>query len=609
MQFSTFHKLRLLALCVFVEGVYYALALMPAAALAWLGALFYTPEVALALGAVLFVVVLRALQPDPFDDRDAVPVAPGSVLHDWVLELSEAVGGGKIHRIVLTDELNASAHVSPGWLGLGARRTLSVGLPLLLCLGKDEIRAIVAHELGHFSLMHNRAGQWIYRVRFKWSIFLLTQRSDEDGLIESLQKLVARWFVPFLLRQSSAWSQQCEYEADGCTRQAGLARSLVDALVKIELHAHVRRHAMQPDWLQWKLDAPTPPADIVERTQRSVQDHAAQSFAPMLAATDARPASLYDTHPRLAERAQHLGVAVELPLWPAWCAGAEAFPGEWPSLLKKHQTAWVERQRNAWCFAHYRLRWLQAEAQAHPGDVVLQAVAAASLSPSADALLALQALAATHPDDAYLRYEIGAALLDADDEEGISHLQAAVRMNKKMAVPALRRISDHHLERDSTEAIERSLRKLDAAQRWSDAFVEKDLWSRFTRESLEPLPTPARRLLSDAVSSHQRIDGCWVGSLQSRPREGCQFRIYLMVFRMDGTGDASPHLAEGSMKADMVHLLATITRPDELVCVKAVFYTEPLSPRLLENLTRHPEICITPPRQPLNQDLVRIDAL
>ena len=609
MPFAKFHALRLLALCVAVEGIYYALALVPAVALAWLAALFYAPEVALALGAVLFAVVVWALQPDPFDDRQAVPVAPGSALHRWVRELSAAVDGGRIHRIVLTDELNASAHVSPGWLGFRSRRTLSIGVPLLQCLGADEVRAIVAHELGHFSLRHNRAGQWVYRVRYKWSVFLLARRSEEDGFIESLQKLVARWFVPYFLRQSSAWSQQCEYEADECARWAGLARSLVDALVKLELHQHIAQHAMQPDWLHWKLHSPTPPEDILERVLGRVHAHAAQSFAPMLAAAGTRPAGLYDTHPRLAQRAQHLGVAVEAPQWPGRCAGAEAFAGEWPAVFARHQAAWVERQQDAWCFAHYRLRWLQVQAQAHPGDGVLQAVAAASLSPSAEALQTLRELAAGHPDDAFLAYELGAALLEADDDEGLAHLQRAVRLNKKIAVPALRKMLEHHLQRDCADAIERALRKLDAAQRWSDGFIDDRLWSRFAQESLEPLPAPARRLFRDAVGSNPRIDGCWVASLLSPLREGHQFRIHLVVFRMEVSGDAASHSGEEPMKAHLAQLLDTVTRPDELACVKAVFCTEPMNPRLLQNLARHADVCIAQPRQPLNQDLVRIDAL
>lgn len=609
MQFSTFHKLRLLALCVVVEGVYYVLALVPAAAMTWLCAIFYAPHTALLAGGVLFLVVLWAIRPDPVDDRDAIAVAPGSVLHQWVRELSAAIGTGRIHHIALTEDFNASACVSPGLLGLGARRTLRIGLPLLHCLNSDEVKAIVAHELGHFSLKHNRAGQWIYRVRYKWGIFLLGRRSAHDGFIQSLQKLVARWFIPLFLRQSSAWSHQCEYEADDCARRAGLSKGLIDALVKIELHQHIQQHAMQRDWVQWKLASDVPPKDILEASLAKVHHYAAESFAPMLAATSARPASLHDTHPRLLQRASHLCVTAEPPQWAGNCAGAEAFPDDWESMLQEHQASWVRKHQHSWCFSHYRLRWLQAQADAHPDDLALQAVAMASLSSSSAALDALKALVTDHPSDAYLNYELGRALLEGDHEEGVGYLQAAVRLNRKMAVPALRSIFEHRMNGDSAQAIETALRKLEAALRWADSFVDENLWTRFATEPLKPLPATARGLFRDAIRANPRIDGCWVGSLPSRQIDGRQFTINLVIFRMDGADELSPHHAEDPMKAHMAHLLQTVTRPDELACVKAVFYTEPLNPRLLQNINRHPEVCIAQPLRPVNQDVVRIDVL
>ncbi|WP_162240448.1 MULTISPECIES: M48 family metallopeptidase [unclassified Acidovorax] len=609
MQFPIVQKLKLIVLCLLAEGIYYILALVPVVPFTLLSAIFYPPTTALMIGATLFLVVVWAIQPDPIDDRDAMAVAPGSVLQQWVHALSAAVDGGRIHRIVLTDEVNASAYVSPGFMGLGARRTLRIGLPLLQCLSSHEVKAVVAHELGHFSRQHNRAGHWVYRVRYKWGIYLLAHRSDADGFIQSAQKLVARWFIPYFLHQSSAWSHQCEYEADACAQRAGLAGSLIDALVKVELHQHIEQHVMQQDWVQWKLQSDSPPPNILETTLEHIQRYAAPAFAPMLAAAQARPTRLYDTHPRLQQRADHLCVTIEPPQWHGVCAGAEAFPNDWASIFQAHQAAWVGKHRDAWYFAHYRLRWLQAQADAHPNDVALQAVAMASLSTSTTAVDALRALVADHPANAYLNYELGCALLDSDDEDGVDYLQAAVRLNKKMAVPALRRISEHRLQRDCAQAIERSIRKLDAALRWTDAFFDRDLWSRFANEPLEPLPAAARGLFRDAVRANPRIDGCWVGSLQSRPIDGHQFKINLVVFRMDGSGELSPHHTEDRMKAHMAHLLETVTRPDELTCVKAVFYTEPLNPRLLQNINKYPEVCIAQPLGALNQNVIRIDVL
>lgn len=609
MQFSIFQKFRLLVLCIFVESIYYILALVPAAMITWLCAVFYSPKPALLAGATLFLVVLWANRPDPIDDRDAIAVAPGSVLHRWVTELSKTVGQCKIHHIVLTEELNASAYVSPGFLGFGARKTLRIGLPLLQYLSSDEVKSVVAHELGHFSRQHDRVGQWIYRVRYKWSIFLLSRRSEQDGFIQSLQKLAARRFIPAFLRQSSAWSHQCEYEADDCAKRAGLAKCLIDALVKMELHEHIQHHAMQKDWVQWKLQSDTPPQNILETILTKVQFYAEESFASTLTTAKTRPLSLYDTHPRLQQRADHLCVAIEPPQWNSVCAGVEAFPDSWAPIFRDYQTSWINKHQHSWCFDHYRMRWLHAEAEANPGDLVLQAVATASLSASTAALDALRAMVATHPSDAYLNYELGRALLEGNHEEGIQHLQTAIRLNKKIAAVALQRISDYHLSRDNADTIERSIRKLDAALGWTSRFIDENLWTRFANEPLEPLCATARNLFRDAISENPHIDGCWVGSLPSKQIDGFQFKINLVIFRMDGSVEFTPHSTEDHMRAHMAHLLETVIKPDELVYVKAVFYTEPMNPKLLQNINRYPGVCITQPQGPVNHNLVRIDVL
>jgi Zn-dependent protease with chaperone function len=74
-----------------------------------------------------------------------------------------------IHQVILTPELNAAVVQTPrlgifGW----HKNSLIVGLELLLILSAEEMRAVLAHELGHLSGNHSRFNGWIYRVRIMW---------------------------------------------------------------------------------------------------------------------------------------------------------------------------------------------------------------------------------------------------------------------------------------------------------------------------------------------------------------------------------------------------------------------------------------------------------
>ncbi|WP_307821530.1 M48 family metallopeptidase [Streptomyces coffeae] len=81
-----------------------------------------------------------------------------------VEELALAVGTRRPDHIRLTTEVNASVTEDASFLGLvPGSRTLCLGMPLLAGLPPAELRAVVAHELGHYSRRHNRFGALAHR--------------------------------------------------------------------------------------------------------------------------------------------------------------------------------------------------------------------------------------------------------------------------------------------------------------------------------------------------------------------------------------------------------------------------------------------------------------
>lgn len=607
-SFSNTEKVKLIALAVFVEAFYLLLAFVPAAAIATLSAMVYGPERGLLIGLILLVGVAWFIQPDPHDHRSDIPVDPESNLHQTVKSLAAELDAPPMHSIVLNDDLNASAHASLGFLSLlGVRRKLTVGIPLLRLLNADELKAVIAHELGHFSRRHDRLGQWIYRVQYKWGTFLLVRRSENDSFLESAQKLVAHYVIPYFLRQSSAWSHQCEYEADAHAQRIGLSRHLITALTKMEVHGYLWRYRVRQEVGQWQLQSATPPPDALAQVSRMVEQHSRNSFEPAMAYAAQHPRQLYDTHPRLHARAKALQVEIEVPTGDDRCAGEVLLSNAWDDISHAHQVRWTSRHQDAWRFAHCRLRWLAEQAQTDTNNPALKAIASAAVSASPESLELLRTAVSAQPANAYLQYELGRCLLDAKDAAGLQHLQEAIKLNKKMAVASLQLVYGYHAERDSIQMISRSLNRLEAAQRWTNSFCGDDLWTRLCTEPLEALPQSGRSLFANAIANDTRIDGCWVGSLQSRVQEGHQFAIHLIVFRLDGTNIHQPNNSEDHVRAQLADLLRTVIRPDELIRVKSVFFAEPLNPNLLENLERHPDVCIAKPTQAFNQDLIKVD--
>ncbi|MBC7916949.1 MAG: M48 family metalloprotease [Rhodoferax sp.] len=607
-SFPTGQKIKLILLAGLIEIFYLLLAAIPALLISAFSLFLYGPKIGLLIACALLIGIIWLLRPDPMDERHEVVLTPASDLHALVASLAAKLDAPPIHDIILTDDLNAAAYVAPGLFpGLGARRKLMLGVPLMHLLDADELKAVIAHELGHFSRKHSHMGHWLYRIRIKWGLNLLTPLHDEDGIIEGNQKLLAQRFIPYFLEQSSAWSYQCEYEADASAQSVGLAQPLVSALAKMEVHAYVWQQQIDERLRQWQLQSEHVPDDLFSHIFQTVSQQTSTAFQAALIYAEQRPRRLYDTHPPIQQRAKALNVNLAAPGFADRCAGEALLNAHWAEIQDAHRTRWLATHRDNWRFAHCHLQWLQNQAAQNPEDRRLQAIAAASLSHAPTALAPLQAVVAQQPDDAYLQYMLGSALLESEDEKGLQHLQLSIQLNKGMALPALRLITNWHIGRNSIALVTRSLTRLAAASRWVDGFFDDDLWKRFCTEPLQPLPQASRTLFARTMEGDARIDGCWVGSLQSKDIGGMRFTINMVVFRLDNSNLQSPGDSEDEMRALVTGLMRAISPPDELLHVKAVLFSEPFNPNLLQNLDKHPGVCIVRPKLPFNQNLVMVD--
>lgn len=107
--------------------------------------------------------------------------------------LAERMRAPRVARVVLTHEPGAAAvaHQDP-WLPWRHHHTLALGLPLLAHMPPDEMEAVIAHELGHFSRHFGPAGHRLYRARLGWA--QLREASDDDIVWYRAAAGFARWF-------------------------------------------------------------------------------------------------------------------------------------------------------------------------------------------------------------------------------------------------------------------------------------------------------------------------------------------------------------------------------------------------------------------------------
>ncbi|MGW1543403.1 M48 family metallopeptidase [Streptomyces sp. NPDC002309] len=156
-----FYLLGILLLAV-LAGADYLLHLHAPSALA---AKLYLVSVLLAIPLVRGLLMLRT----PKDEETHglhVTEADEPGLWRTVRELADQVGTRAPTRIVLTADVNAAVAEDARLLGLvpGPRR-LHLGVPLLQGLTEAQLRAVLAHELGHYSHSDTRLAALTVRGR------------------------------------------------------------------------------------------------------------------------------------------------------------------------------------------------------------------------------------------------------------------------------------------------------------------------------------------------------------------------------------------------------------------------------------------------------------
>ncbi|GAA3363136.1 hypothetical protein GCM10017744_056650 [Streptomyces antimycoticus] len=258
--------------------------------------------------------VIRTARP-AVSREDAVTVTRRGAPELWrtVEELALAVGTRPPARIRLTAEVNAAVTEDAPLLGLApGRRVLYLGMPLLACLSPAELRAVLAHELGHFSRRHSRFGAVAHRGAA--GLDAARQAIQEASAANHLVRLYAGW--PLLLlglyTRVFRWltrpvRRRQELEADREAARVAGPGAMADALRSTA--------ALEAAWQEFLADFLAP----MRRATGRIPDDPFRAFAHMVEAPEVReplavlraraverPADPDDAHPALATRLERL---------------------------------------------------------------------------------------------------------------------------------------------------------------------------------------------------------------------------------------------------------------------------------------------------------------
>lgn len=291
------------ALALLLMVSFYALALGVAAALLWIPYEAYSNDVRLPAKIALLCVagagtIVWAVLPriDRF-----VPPGPALTsteepkLFAVLTEVAAATGQEMPSDVYLVNDVNAFVTQRGGVMGVGSRRVMGIGVPLMQSVTVQEFKAILAHEFGHYHSGDVKIGPWIYKTR------AAIGRTIEKLSDSVLQKIFIAYGNLFL-RVTHAISRRQEFIADEVAAHAAGAAVMASALRK----AHGAAVAFEGYWsaeVSPVLNSGYLPP-IANGFARFVQTESVRKRITDAIRTEETEghSNPYDTHPPLRER-------------------------------------------------------------------------------------------------------------------------------------------------------------------------------------------------------------------------------------------------------------------------------------------------------------------
>ncbi|HEX5542995.1 MAG TPA: M48 family metallopeptidase [Micromonospora sp.] len=253
------------------------------------------PLLTATVGAVA-VALWKAIRAKP-EPAPGLVVGPDQAPALWatVHELAEVVGTRVPDEIRIVPEVNAAVSEETQLLGLiSGRRTLYIGLPLLQAFTVDQMRAVLAHELGHYSGQHTRLGEVAYRGRLAMGGTI-----SRIGPYNPVGWIFKGYSLLYLLVDNAA-SRRQELEADRASVQVAGQAAATGALRELPVLSaawgfYFARY-VEPGW-----EAGFVPADLFGGFAELVAARK-EELDEMRAQEPDGERSRWDTHPPIPER-------------------------------------------------------------------------------------------------------------------------------------------------------------------------------------------------------------------------------------------------------------------------------------------------------------------
>jgi Zn-dependent protease with chaperone function len=297
-------------------------------------------------------------------------------LFAFINRLADEAGAPRAHRVFLSPRVNAAVFYDLSVLTLlfPSRKNLEIGLALVNAISLGELKAVLAHEFGHFGQRSMAVGRWVY-IAQQIASHIIAKRDALDSFLRGLSRVDLRiawvgWLLSLIVWSirsltetvfrvvviaQRALSREMELQADLVAVSLTGSDALIHALYKLNVADEAWERSLS--FADAEVREKRSVADlfavqkrITEKLRQVLDDPAYGEVAPppkdkpqehrLFETSLAQPPRMWSTHPANSEREQNAKrryVAAAIDERSAWDLFDEV------PELKKQMTAHIFR--------------------------------------------------------------------------------------------------------------------------------------------------------------------------------------------------------------------------------------------------------------------------
>ena len=262
-------------------------------------------------------------------------------LFAFINRLADEAGAPRAHRVFLSPRVNAAVFYDLSVLNLffPSRKNLEIGLGLVNAVSLGELKAVLAHEFGHFGQRSMAVGRWVY-IAQQIAGHIIAKRDALDAFLRGLSRFDLRiawvgWLLSLIVWSirsltetvfrvvvlaQRALSREMELQADLVAVSLTGSDALIHALYKLNVadEAWERALAFADSEARDKrsiADLFAVQKHITEKLRHVLDDPSYGEVAPppkdkpsehrLFKTSLAQPPRMWSTHPANAEREQN----------------------------------------------------------------------------------------------------------------------------------------------------------------------------------------------------------------------------------------------------------------------------------------------------------------